>query len=387
MQIFVRPSTDASAPFWYLAALVLCTAAPAQARDLERKQGSLGQTAATDSGFLGKAADEKRVERVFTKLTPRQRVAQLLLAYPQVGTATPVEVGGVLFVGNSLKNLEKARERVKSSMSRARVPPFVAVDMEGGKSNRMKSYPGLAELPGARELAEMNDTEVQSVGKRIGSAMKDLGFNMNLAPVLDVSGSGHMARNGRAFSGNPENVLAKATAFARGLIEAGVVPIGKHYPGYGDAEGDSDHALVEVDVPVAKVNAHAAVFARASPYLGGVMMSNLVYPSVEKVPAILSATLVADAHRHGFLTMTDDISIGVLAEHSGGTSEEVLKKAFLAGNDLLLTTAPPDWDKGLDYIGLLEKFAAESPQSRKLADEACRRVLRLKDRMGLLEGL
>jgi beta-N-acetylhexosaminidase len=76
----------------------------------------------------------------------------------------------------------------------------------------------------------------------------------------------------------------------------------------------------------------------------------------------------------------------VLAEHTGGTSEEVLKKAFLAGNDLLLTTAPPDWDKGLDYIGLLEKFAGESPQSKKLSEEACKRVLRLKDRMGLLEG-
>jgi beta-N-acetylhexosaminidase len=320
-------------------------------------------------------------------MTPRARVAQLLLAYPQVGTQTPVEVGGLLFVGSSLRNLQKARDKVKSSMARARVRPFVAVDMEGGSSNRMKSYPGLAELPGARELAAMGDAEVQAVGKRIGGAMKDLGFNMNLAPVLDVSGSGHMARNGRAFSGNPDAVLAKASAFARGLIEAGVVPIGKHYPGYGDAEGDSDHALVEVNLPISKVNDHASVFVRAAPFLGGVMMSNLVYPSVEKVPAILSATLVADAHRHGFLTMTDDISIGVLAQHMGGTSEQVLRKAFLAGNDLLLTTAPPDWDKGLDYIKLLEGFAAESPENKKLADDACRRVLRLKDKMGLLEGL
>lgn len=368
---------------------VLLFAAPSAARDLERKQASLGTAPAEPQavGFLARPVDEKRVERVFAAMTPRSRVAQLLLAYPQVGTQTPVEVGGVLFVGSALKNLERARERVKSSVARAKIPPFVAVDMEGGKSNRMKSYPGLAELPGARELAVMADPEVQEVGKRIGGAMKDLGFNMNLAPVLDVSQAGHMARNGRAFSGDPEAVLAKAAAFARGLIEAGVVPIGKHYPGYGDAEGDSDHALVELNVPVSHVNAHASVFARAAPFLGGVMMSNLVYPSVEKVPAILSATLVADAHRHGFLTMTDDISIGVLAEHGGGTSEQVLRRAFLAGNDLLLTTAPPDWDKGLDYIGLLDGFAKESAENRKLADDACRRVLRLKDRMGLLQGL
>lgn len=336
---------------------------------------------------LLRSPDQARVDRLLRSLTVRQQVAQLLLAYPQVSQATPVEVGGLLFVGNSLKNLAKARARVESSRARARIPPFVAVDMEGGHSNRMKSYPGLGVLPGAREMAALGPAEVERLGRKIGAAMFDLGFNMNLAPMLDVAESGHMARNGRAFSGDPEKVVAHATAFARGLLEEGIVPIGKHYPGYGDAEGDSDHALVSVDLPRDSIHAHAEVFGRAAPVLGGVMMSNLIYSSIDARPAILSRELVADAHRRGFLTMTDDLSIALLAEAVGGSSEDVLRHAFLAGNDLLLTTAPPDWDRGLDYLGILERLASESPENHLRAEQACRRVLQLKDRLGLLDGL
>jgi beta-N-acetylhexosaminidase len=107
----------------------------------------------------------------------------------------------------------------------------------------------------------------------------------------------------------------------------------------------------------------------------------------EPVPAILSAPLVALVHEQEWIAVTDDVSIGLLAQANGGTSEDVLLKALLAGNDLLLTTAPPDWDKGLDYLGLLTRFAQSDPRGAAALDAACLRVLRLKDRMGLLDGL
>jgi beta-N-acetylhexosaminidase len=93
------------------------------------------------------------------------------------------------------------------------------------------------------------------------------------------------------------------------------------------------------------------------------------------------------AHQHEWLAVTDDIAIKALADAIDGSSEDVLKAALMAGNDILLTTAPPDWDKGLDYLGLLTAFAEENPNARLQVDVSCRRVLRLKDRMGLLDGL
>ncbi|MBI5478847.1 MAG: beta-N-acetylhexosaminidase [Deltaproteobacteria bacterium] len=336
---------------------------------------------------LARKVDEARVQRVFASLELRARAAQLVLAYPQLDKSGPVEVGGVLYVGNALANIPKAKERIQSAVARARVPPFVAVDMEGGPFNRMKRYPGLKDLPVARDLAALDDKEVRAWGKKVGEAMRAVGLNLNLAPVLDVAASGHMSNNQRSFSGEPQVVVQKARAFAEGLLAAGVVPIGKHFPGYGDLAGDSDHELATADWDKAKVLAQVAPFDGAKDVLGGVMMSNVVYSSVDAKPAILSAPLVALAHERGWLTVTDDVSIRVLADAIDGTSEDVLRAALMAGNDLLLTTAPPDWDKGIDYLGVLAAYAQENPKAREKVDAACRRVLRLKDRMGLLDGL
>jgi beta-N-acetylhexosaminidase len=336
---------------------------------------------------LSRKVDEERVERVFASLTLREKAGQLVLAYPQISRTTPVEVGGVLFVGNALRNITAAKARIGSTLARAKVPPFFAVDMEGGPTNRLKSIKALRGMPTARDLAALDDAEVLKWGKQVGETMRNIGLNLNLAPVFDIADAGHMADNRRSFSGDPEVVVAKATAYARGLLEAGVVPIGKHYPGYGALAGDSDHSLVTADWKGEEVGRHASVFGRAAEVLGGVMLANIIYSAYGSKPAIVTSALVDQAHQHEWLSVTDDISIKLLANALGGTSEKVLEESFLAGNDLLLTTAPPDWDKGLDYIGVLARLAERDEAAKTKLESACKRVLRLKDKMKLLEGL
>jgi len=169
-------------------------------------------------------------------------------------------------------------------------------------------------------------------------------------------------------------------------LAAGVVPIGKHFPGYGDLAADSDHGLARATWNDELIERQIGVFRKASTVLGGVMLSNIVYTAYEPKPAILSSQLVRKAHESDWLAVTDDVSIQVLADSIDGTSEDVLKQALYAGNDLILTTAPPDWDKGIDYIGVLTRLAEKDELARQRLDEACVRVMRLKDRMGLLEG-
>ncbi len=355
--------------------LVLLALGDAQAQTRARKS------------FVDRTPDEARVERVLQSLSLREKVGQLVLAYPQISKDGPVEVGGVLFVGGTLKKIDAAKERIRSSRSRARIPPFFAVDIEGGGFNRLDRHPSLKALPGARELAALTDAEVEAWGTRVGKAMSEVGLNMNLAPVFDVSPSGHMFRNGRAFAGEPEVVKKKATAFARGLAKTGVVAIGKHFPGYGDLDADSDHDRAIADWDEARVRKEASVFRAADRYLGGVMMSNIVYTKFGQKPAILEPALVAMAHENGWISVTDDVAIRALAEQIGAEQEEVVRLAFLAGNDLILTTAPPDWAQGMDYFGILMGLAESDPKMREQLDAAVRRVLRLKDRMGLLDGL
>lgn len=314
-----------------------------------------------------------------------ERVAQLLVAYPQTKHSAPVRVGGVIYVGGLLRDLDKARERIADATSRARVPPFFAVDMEGGRFNRMPRHSDLKDMPSARAMAKLSDDEVQAWGARVGRAMRGIGLNMNLAPVLDVASTGHMHSNERAFSGDADVVIAKGRAFARGLRSAGVLPVGKHFPGYGDLADDSDHHLVTSDWPEDHLNAHIRVFREAAPDLGGVMLSNIIYSSRSTVPAILDPGLVKEARGIAGLTITDDLAIDALNAAGGGDPAEVVRKALIAGNDLILTTAPPDWDRGLDYIGILSTYAAEVPEAASAVDAACRRVIQAKIDLGLIK--
>jgi len=205
--------------------------------------------------------------------------------------------------------------------------------------------------------------------------------------VLDVAPSGHMERNLRSFSGDAAVVVAKAKAYSKGLNSVGVVPIGKHFPGYGDIDGDSDHHLVTCDWSKERVLNEVKTFVDAGPVLGGVMLANVAYTAFDGKPAILSPKLVALVHERDWLAVTDDIAIQVLADAIDGSAEDVLEQAFMAGNDIILTTAPPDWDKGIDPIGVLVRLAENDPRAMKRLEESTRRVLRLKDRMGLLDGL
>jgi beta-N-acetylhexosaminidase len=359
--------------------LLLCAATPAAAQTKTNK--------GPDKGFISRTPDEARVERVLQSLSLREKVGQLLLAYPQIKKEAPVEVGGVLFVGATLRKIDAAKDRIRIARERARIPPFFAVDIEGGSFNRLDRHPSIKALPLARDMAALDDKEVEAWGVRVGKAMREVGLNLNLAPVFDVAPKGHMFRNGRAFSGDPAVVKQKATAFARGLARAGVAAIGKHFPGYGDLDADSDHEHATADWDEARVRAEASVFGSAGPILGGVMMSNIVYSKFGPRPAILEPALVAMAHEKGWITVTDDVAIRALAEQIGAEREEVVRLAFLAGNDLILTTEPPDWSGGLDYFGILTRLAESDPKMASQLDAAVRRVLRLKDRLGLLDGL
>jgi beta-N-acetylhexosaminidase len=335
---------------------------------------------------LKRPVDEARVERVLATLDTRARAAQLLLAYPQIDKTGPVQVGGVLFLGGMLRKPMAAKDRIDVIRARAAVPPFFSVDMEGGRSNRLSSVRSLKALPSARELAQLDDREVHAWGLKVGQVMRAIGLNLNLAPVLDVAASGHMERTGRSFSGDSSVVGAKAKAYAGGLLDTGVVPIGKHFPGYGDLDGDSDHGLVSCDWPKERVLKEAQVFFDAEASLGGVMLANVAYLAIDDSPAILSKPLVTLVHQHDWLAVTDDLSIQALADALGTTREDVLTRAFLAGNDLLLTTAPPDWEGGIDPVGLLSGLAEHDASAKARLEESARRVLRLKDRMGLLDG-
>ena len=124
-------------------------------------------------------------------------------------------------------------------------PLFVAVDQEGGKVARFLPRDGFPAFPSAAELGRGTPEATRNTAFRMGTLLRDLGVNLNFAPVLDVNAypdSPAIGRLGRSFSADPKAVSAHGAAFADGLNAAGVVAVFKHFPGHGSAHADSPRA-------------------------------------------------------------------------------------------------------------------------------------------------
>jgi beta-N-acetylhexosaminidase len=295
-----------------------------------------------------------------------------------------VDQGGVILLGKMLRDPAALRERVASLQRRARLPLLVTVDLEGGDLNRFRAVPTLAAFPSAREMGGEGRWEAEAWGRRAGLDLAALGVNVSLGPVLDLADRGFMAETGRSLGTDPVQVARLARAFARGLASAGVLPVGKHYPGYGPVEGSSDKALLVIGRDAQEIARHQAAFVAASDVLCGVMMANVGFEAYGAVPAILSPELVARAHLSGFLTVTDDLAVPSLQAVTGGDAAELWRRAFRAGNDLLLSTTPLGWPGTPDPRQVLSDLVRNRPELLPRLDESVRRVLQLKARGNLL---
>lgn len=325
--------------------------------------------------------------RILASMTLEEKAGQLVIAYPPGGDA-PIDLGGVILLGKVLRDPVAMRLRVEELQRRSRIPLLISVDLEGGDLNRLRSVPTLGALPPARDLGTEGAWEAEAWGRRAGLDMMALGLNTSLGPVLDLADRGFMHDTKRALGADATHVARLGRAFARGLASAGVIAIGKHYPGYGPEAGSSDKALLIVDRDPQEIARQQAAFVAAGEALGGVMLANVGFKAYGGVPAILSAEIVARAHLSGWLAVTDDLAVPSLLLATGGDPRELVRRAFLAGNDLLLTTAPVSWEKGVDPRTVIAELVRADPRLTARLDESVLRILKVKVRHGLLrEGV
>ena len=211
---------------------------------------------------------------------------------------------------------------------------MIAVDEEGGTVQRLDDL--LGTLPSARQLAELPIEAVWSLVAGRSAALAELGFTVNLAPVIDV-GSGP-GIGSRSFSHNPEIVADYGNAFAGGILAGGLTPVAKHFPGHGRSNADS-HDVLPSTPSLAELRGVDLVPWEAIPDGTAVMVGHLAVPGLtDGRPASLSADAIIGLLRGelGFdgLVVTDDLSMGAVAGETDVA--EAARLALTAGADLLL---------------------------------------------------
>ena len=343
-------------------------------------------------------------------MTLEQKIAQLMVvgfdALPyDAGIREMIEhyqIGGIIYFARNIESpAQVARltnEFQASSLAKSGIGLFIAIDQEGGRVARLTSNKGFTEFPGAMAIgASAHDVasaaaNARSVGSALAAEMVAVGINTNFAPDLDVNNNPANPVIGvRSFSSDPHRVAALGAAFIDGTQSIGVLAFGKHFPGHGDTGTDSHLDLPVVAHPRARLDAVEFVPFKAAitAHVAGIMSAHISFPTIDSTPGLpgtLSPKVLTGLLREelGFdgLVATDSLEMGALGR-SGYPGPRAAARALGAGADLLLfNTGYAVHRETIEQIAR-EVRTGVIPATR--LDQAVRRVLRAKEKFGLLK--
>jgi len=255
---------------------------------------------------------------------------------------------GVILFTRNIESPEQLKALLADVRDTAGAGLWAAIDEEGGRVNRMPWFPfsGRVQAADYGTLYTLDpEGAVQQVyddSYEVALALKELGFTHNCAPVLDLfCAEGHAIIGNRAYGDNTAVVTELGAACMRGLHDAGIEAIGKHFPGHGRANADSHVAVPEVDALLETVLEEAESFERLFEQgLRHVMTAHVIYTSVEHRVATLSRYWLNDVLRQQFNFTGSVWSDDLCMKGVGDDIRSAASDALDAGCDWLLVCEP-----------------------------------------------
>lgn len=291
------------------------------------------------------------------------------------------KVGGLMFMkGGPVKQAVLCNR----FQSKSKIPLLISIDGEWGLSMRLDSTPT---FPRQMVLGAANNLELtREMGAEIAKHCKRMGIHMNYAPDVDINNNAsNPVINDRSFGENRETVAKHGWAYARGLQEQHVMATAKHFPGHGDTETDSHHALPTIYATKNRLDSlelypFKEVINRG---IGGVMVGHLFVPAMDtnaNRAASISPILIKDLLQKelGFngLVVSDGLNMKGVANYAA--PGEVSAKALMAGVELLLFVE--DVPKSIFWI---KEYMKKGLISQEQLNNACRKILITKYWAGL----
>ena len=332
---------------------------------------------------------EEKVDKLVANMSDADKVGQLMMIGIHGKTLNDdakfmlneYRVGGIILFDRNMESKNQVKSLItdinKTSKSAGLTPLFIGIDQEGGAVARMEDQ--LITVPPAEELGKEPIEQAVSLAKQSGTELKDLGFNINFAPVADLG-----LTYGRSFSTNPDDVVRYASAVGKAYDEAGLWYSYKHFPGIGKTDVDL-HADTSV-VPVSKetlLNEDTKVFVdlikQSKPNTYAIMVSHAMYPQIDPDhPSSLSKAIITDWLRkdmgYNGVVVTDDMDMGALAKHY--TFGDMAVQSILAGSDILLVCH--EYEHMQEAYNGLMKAVKDGRISKERLDESVKRILLMK---------
>jgi beta-N-acetylhexosaminidase len=348
---------------------------------------------------LPSGAETRRVRKIMSAMTLHQKIGQRFICWVEGKEVTRQTLelvrqgaAGIILYPWNIEDTGQVRQLTASIQRAAQGsdPPiglFICVDQEGGRVAAFRTGETTRLTPAFCWGRYEDPRYVTAVAYIAGREIRELGCNMNFAPVLDLYGSADSTIIGdRSMGADPETVASLGIAYLRGARQAEIIPVIKHFPGHGSSTVDSHGWLPVVDLAEEELTERDFLPFRAAIEAGAeaLMTAHVLFPQIDPdYPATLSKRILRDLLRERFgfrgVVISDGISMGAVAKHF--SVSESLKLMMEAGLDLILVHSRYDLvELKVEMLRLLHKGEISEAQ----IDEGVERILKLKLRYGLL---
>ena len=332
------------------------------------------------------AVEVDPVDEILNQMTLEEKIGQMMITGFH-GTTTNDDVnymlnsyhiGGIILFDRNMENKAQVKTLTADLQAGRKIPLFVAIDEEGGRVARMKN--NLTPPPSQEEIGNTGDSSLAyAYANNISQELKNIGVNINFAPVADVGTS-----DTRSFAKDGNKVAEFVSQAAKGYESANLFYTLKHFPGIGLGKVDShqDISTITEDryifdtvdlVPFKKVIGEQD----NSKFM--VMVGHLKYTAFDaENSATLSHAIITDLLRNelGFkgVIVTDDLDMGAVSKYH--TQGELGAAAVKAGADIVLSCHKYEKQKQI-YEGVLAAVQSGEISEDRINDSV-RRILKMK---------
>ncbi len=343
--------------------------------------------AAVVNHYLSRLSLRQRIGQRFITFVPGTRVSDG--AYRYIHDVAPA--GFILYP----RNYESIDEvllltgtlQLHSALATPGISLFISADQEGGRVQAIE-FPEFASMPSASVLGRIGDPElIRAASYVTHRQVRELGINMNLAPVLDLYALDDESIIGdRSFGPDPQTVASFVEPILEASRSSGVISVAKHFPGHGITSIDSHRRLPVIAASREELaRTHLVPFQAAiDAGVPALMTAHLLFQNIDPFfPVTLSRVFLHEMLREelGFegVLITDGLEMWAIRDHYD--TETTLVRLFRYDVDLILLYSEYDV---VELVDLVEKLILSGRITEDDVNRGVRRVLRLKMEYGLL---
>lgn len=331
---------------------------------------------------------DEKVDKIVASMSKTEKIGQMVMIGIQgikvdadsLYMLNQYHMGGVILFDRNMESPEQVKQLTSDlqAQSNEKVPLFIGIDEEGGDVVRMAEK--LTPPPSQKEIGATGDIEqAKTWAIKTAKSLKDMGINVNFAPVADVG-----SNDKRSYSTDANTVIDFVRAATKGYQQENIIYSLKHFPGIGKGKVDSHIDSSSIDVAkevlmTEDILPFKTIIDESDPNDYFILVSHLKYLALdEEYPASLSSKIMTDLLRNelGYkgIIITDDMEMGAVANHNDFRSIGV--NAVKAGADIVLVCHEYEHQQEV-YLGLLDAVN-NGEISQERIDESIKRIIKVK---------